>query len=139
MALDLETAKLLLDAISFIARLTARLRGPSQVQLEELEVSILDYLARRREWTTPGLVWADLILLPILRDVRFDEAFPPESGRWDKLKWRLRNLRVNGRHRWRMWRHLIPEDTVVKATRRLWRDGKLRRAPWDELYTVRYD
>ena len=102
-----------------------------------MEVDILDYLARRKEWTTPGLVWADLVLLPILKDVRFADAFPPELDGWPKFKSRLRILVLNARNRWRIWRQFIPESAITRIVRRLWRADRLERAYWDELYRIR--
>ncbi len=136
--IDPATVKLVLAVIEWLARQVARLQGPSKQRLIELEVDVLNYLAERKEWTTPGLIWADLILRPILQDVRFSEAFPPAGRGWPLFKWRIRNFRVNARHRWRMWRHYIPEETVLRVIRRLWREERLKRAPWDELYQVRY-
>ncbi len=133
-----EIGKVLLSLIAKLARFVACSRKLSKERLVELEVDVLDYLARRREWTTPGLVWADLILLPILKDVRFDDAFPSELHGWAKFKWRLRILRLNARNRWRTWRQFIPERVITRIVRRLWRENRLDRAWWDELYRIRF-
>ena len=130
--------KVLLPLIVKLARFVASWRKLSEERLEKLEVDILDYLARRREWTTPGLVWADLILLPILKDVRFDDAFPSELDGWAKFKWRLRIFRLNARNRWRVWRQFIPESVITRIVRRLWKEKQLDRAWWDELYRIRF-
>lgn len=135
--MDLVAAKLIYDFVEFVARIGSWLRRQSEERLEELDTEILNYLANRREWTTPGLIWADLVLLPVLRDVRFEDAFPPALKGWPFFKWKLRNLWVNVRHRWRRWRHFIPKEVVIKRTRRLWREDRLRRAWWDELYMLR--
>ena len=135
----LEVLPFLFKLVEWLGRLFAWVKGARKGRMEDIEPEILNYLAERRQWVTPGLIWAELFVLPILRDVRFEQAFPPPGGTWVRLKWMIANVKVNARHRWRMWRHHIPERVVVKATRRLWREGKLARAGWDELYQMRGD
>ena len=87
MNFDLETVRLILAVVVWLAKQKAWLKGPSPERLKHLEANIMHYLAEKKQWTTPGMIWADLVLLPILQDVRFDEAFPPQDGKWVRFKW----------------------------------------------------
>lgn len=125
---------LVLKPIGWVARQVASWRNR---EAETLEESILEYLANHRDWQSPGIVWAELVLGPILKDVHLDILIQPTSNGWAKFRWRLKNLGYNARHDWRMWVRCIPKRQVERLMRRLWGEGRLDRAFWAELYRLK--
>ena len=124
---------LALKPLEWLARILPTLQKRKE---EDLEENILEYLAEHRDWASPGFVWAVLFVEPILRDVPFDTAFPPPLEGWAKAKWRIKNFRFEVRHRWRVWRHMIPKGRVLKTMRRLWRQKSLQRMVYPEMYRL---
>src|SRR6266536_1675397 len=131
---DLSQINLAIRVINFLADVYSRLKKPAPDKMKDLKIGILRYLADRKQWTSPRLIWADVVLSPILQDVTFSQAFPPKVTGWPLFRWKLENLGVNVRHRWRKWKCFIPKETVHKAILQLWHDGKLTRRRDTELY-----
>jgi len=124
---------LVLKPLEWVARI---LPSRQRQKEEDLEENILEYMADQRDWASPGLVWSELFVKPILSDVPFIIAFPPPLEGWAKVKWRIKHSGYAVRHRWRVWRHVIPEGRVFKTMRRLWKQRILQRMANDEMYRL---
>lgn len=127
---------LVLKAIEWLARLSSLFTTHYHERLEE---QILEYVAAKRDWVSPRLVWADAYLKRVLEDVPISVLYPqPEPRGWEKLGWKIKNVTILVRHYWRKWLHLVPQHRIEKTMRGLWRQGLLERATFGgEFYRVK--
>ena len=104
---------------------------------DELEDRILEYMANEWEWRSPHAVWAEVCLGPLVEDIPFDVAFPPPLSGWPKARWKLKNLWIEIRHRWRKRSRLPPKGAVKKIMLQLWKRDKLQRMPGTKFYRLK--
>jgi hypothetical protein len=122
----------LLKLVEFIAKRTVVWKGKRQ---EATENRILDYLNTKADSSSVGIIWADVFLKPIIEDVPFGVAFPPQLQGWKRLRLELRNLPYEIRNRWRVWRKLIPEKRVAEILLKLLREQRVQYNPHSQRYS----
>jgi len=106
----------------------------SAARSQDLENRILDYLNTKVQPSSAGIVWADVVIKPIIADVPFGVAFPPALKGFAKLKNNLRNLPYETRHRWRMFRQYVPEEQFNQVLLKLLRQQRIGHNPLDGTY-----
>ena len=94
---------------------------------EGLENRILDYLNTKVDATgsSVGALWATVIIRPIIEDVPFGMAFPPQLTGLAKFKHELRRLPYEARHRWRVFTGYVPEQKVADILLTLLRENRV--------------
>jgi len=120
--------------VEFIAKRTAVWKRERQ---EATENRIRDYLNTKAESSSVGIIWADVFIKPIIQDVPFGVAFPPQLRGWKRLSLELRNLPYEIRHRWRVLRKLIPEEKVEEILLKLLREQRVQYNPDLQRYSRR--
>lgn len=118
-------------AVEYLAKATAKWRLERQQAIED---RILDHLNTKAEPSSLGTIWADVFIRPIIQDVPFGIAFPPELTGWKRFRLELRRLPYEVRHRWRVWKRLIPEERVERLLLKLLRERRVQYDP----NTLRY-
>ena len=92
---------------------------------KELENRILDYLNTQVQSSGVDGMWADVILKPIIQDVPFSVAFPPQLKGFAEFRHVLKRLPYETRHRWRMMKHYVPEDKFKKVLVKLVKENRI--------------
>jgi len=126
--------KLILQLVGWLSRSFGNFRLRKRKELEDL---ILDYMIENREPKSPQNIWLHVSLEPIIRDVPFSVAFPPEYHGWQKFKFWLTNLSYEARHQWRKYWNFVSEREIRKTMHDLRRQGQLELTPLpDEFYRL---
>jgi hypothetical protein len=118
----ISVGKLIVQVVGWLARSVGNFRLGRQ---KELEDSILGYMTENREPKSPKSIWLHVSLEPIVGDVPFSVAIPPEYHGWQKFKFWLKKVGYEARHQWRMYWNFIPEREIQKTMRELRRRGQL--------------
>ena len=114
--------KFTLQCVGWLSRFFSNIRLRKSKALAN---SILDYMIEHREPTNPNSIWLHVSLEPIVGDVPFSVAFPPEYHGWQRFKFWFTKLIYEARHQWRMYWNFVSEGTVQKAMRELRSQGQL--------------
>lgn len=101
---------------------------------DAFEDRILDYLNTKYEPADSGVIWADVIIKPIIQDVPFEIAFPPNLKGLANFGSKLRRFPYEVRHRWRVLRRYVPERKFDKILLKLLRERRIAFDPSSKRY-----
>jgi hypothetical protein len=113
---------LLLKGVGYTARKYGAWKAGRSRALED---RILDYINTTHGTTGSGVIWADVIIKPIIQDVPFGIALPPNLKGLANLMSKLRRFPHEARHRWRVLRRYVPEKKFNKILLKLVRERRI--------------